>query len=80
MDILRRKGIDWKKRRLIQSLYLNQRVRVQVREELTEERRDWKGCQTRILSLTFAVQHIPRRNYWKVYGWKKEEYVLVEEE
>ena len=36
MKILKNIGVDWKERRLISNLYLKQRVRVKIGEEMTE--------------------------------------------
>lgn len=37
MKLLRKYGIDWSERRLIADLYMNQKVKVRIGEELTEE-------------------------------------------
>ena len=35
MDVLKQAGVEWKERRLIRNLYMNQRVRVRLGEEMT---------------------------------------------
>lgn len=36
MDILKRKGVDWKERRLIQNLYVQQKVRIRIGNVMSE--------------------------------------------
>lgn len=52
MDILKRKGIDWKETRLIVNLYLKQKVRIRLGNEMSKE-----NSIGRVLPFPFAVQH-----------------------
>ena len=45
MDVLKQAGVEWKERRLIRNLYMNQRVRVRLGEEVTGKSELGKGVR-----------------------------------
>jgi hypothetical protein len=42
MEILKKPGIDWRERRLISKLYMDQSVKVRLDQGVTKECQDWK--------------------------------------
>ena len=38
MGILKKIGVNWKERRLLSNLYMKQRIKVRIGEEMSEER------------------------------------------
>ena len=38
MGILKKIGVDWKERRLLSNLYMKQRIKVRIGDEMSEER------------------------------------------
>ena len=49
MGILKKIGVDWKERRLLSNLYMKQRIKVRIGEEMAEGREIgrgvWQGCR-----------------------------------
>ena len=43
MGILKKIGVDWKERRLLSNLYIKQRNKVRIREEISEGREIGRG-------------------------------------
>ena len=54
MGILKKIGVDWKERRLLSNLYMKQRIKVRIEEEMSEGRENGRGVvrQGCLLSLT----------------------------
>ena len=48
MGILKKIGVDWKERRLLSNVYMKQRIKVRIGEEMSEGREIgrgvWQGC------------------------------------
>ena len=57
MDILKGIGVDWRERRLVMNLYLQQRAVVKVMQEFTEENEIVRG-DAGLLLVSIAVQSI----------------------
>ena len=45
MGILKKIGVDWKKRRLLSNLYMKQRIKVGIGEEMSEGREIGRGVR-----------------------------------
>ncbi|KAJ4445487.1 hypothetical protein ANN_07295 [Periplaneta americana] len=54
MGILKKIGVDWKERRLFSNVYMKQRIKVRLGEEMSEESEIEKGVQIEIKCLRFA--------------------------
>ena len=58
MQILKRIGIDWRERRLISKLYMEQKVKVRVDRGETRSVKIVKRSSTRMLFVTDCVQFV----------------------
>ena len=57
IEILKKTGVDWKERRLLSNLYMKQRIKVRIGEEILEGRETGRGT-ARMSSIDYTLQHL----------------------
>ena len=66
IGILKKIGLDWKERRLSSNLYMKQRIKVRIGEEMLEGRDIGRGT-ARLSSIAYTLQYLHGRFNEKLF-------------